>query len=157
MANNTDLIKWDARLLLGIPLVDKQHERLVQLTNDLHAAFLESKETATTRFIEAAREAVKYVGYHFTTEEKMMVLLEYPDYPAHKKEHELFTKEVLLQTQKFAEQKNLAANRFVRFLTDWILSHVAVCDKAMVDYMLSLKDTSKLQQLFPSKDAPDGL
>ena len=87
----------------------------------------------------------------------MMLLFEYPDYPTHKKEHENFTKEVLLQTQKFSEQKNLAANRFVRFLVDWILSHVAVCDKAMASYLLSLKDTNKLQQLFPSKDAPDGI
>ena len=156
MKNKDALIQWSDRLILGIPLVDKQHERLVQLANDLHAACLEGRESANSYFIEAAREAVKYVGYHFTTEEKMMLLLEYPDYASHKKEHEQFTKEVLIQTQKFDEQKSLAANRFVHFLKDWILSHVSICDRTMAEYILNLRDTNKLQELFPAfKDTAD--
>ncbi|MCL2007062.1 MAG: bacteriohemerythrin [Treponema sp.] len=141
-------IEWNARLTHGVQLIDDQHEKLVHLTNTLHLACLQDKETAMRCFVEVAREAVNYVHYHFTTEEHMMRFLMYPNYYAHRKEHELFIKEILRQTQRFAEHKSLVPNRFVQFLKDWILSHIAVCDKSLAEHILHLEDTERLQLLF---------
>ena len=132
------VIEWNDRLKLGIPLVDRQHERLVDLTNILHIACLRSAETANHFFIKAAHDAVDYANYHFTTEEKMMIFLEYPGFQNHKKEHENFVKEVLNQEKKFTSDR-FVPNRFVYFLKEWILSHIAVSDKALAVYILGLK------------------
>ena len=142
-------IEWDTRFKIGIPLIDKQHERLVQLTNNLYLACLDGRERAHEHFIETAKEVVNYINYHFTTEEKMMLLFEYPGYPDHRIEHQRFVKDVLAQIQSFSTQKNLAPNRFIQFLKEWILSHIAVNDKATAEYILSLKNNDKLQILFP--------
>ena len=147
MIVNNNLIEWSDRFVLGIPLIDGQHENLIRLTNTLYWSCLQNKEIANLSFIETAHEAVHYIRQHFYTEEKLMLLLDYSDYSSHKKEHQSFIKEVLSQTQHFKDKKNLVPNRFVLFLKEWILSHVAVCDKAMVSFFLETKYRGKLIKL----------
>jgi len=148
-----NIIDWDTRFKLNISLIDRQHHKLVQLTNSLHNACLESPETANRSFIETVREAVNYVRFHFSTEEKLMRLIDFPGYTAHKKEHENFIKEVLTHTEKFNQTKFLVPNRFVLFLKEWILSHIAVCDKEMADSIIKTKYHEKLEQLFSESAA----
>ena len=143
------VIEWSDRLKLGIPLVDRQHERLVELTNNLYFACLKSPEIANSFFINATNEAIEYVQYHFSSEEKMMIFLEYPGYSTHKMQHHSFVMEVLRQSSKLPTGRSLAPNRFVYYLKEWVLSHIAVDDKAMVNYILSLKNHEKLLNLFP--------
>ena len=143
--------------MLNVPIIDAQHEKLVQLTNDLYLACLQNSETASIYFIEVVHKVVDYVRYHFTVEEKMMLLFEYPDYSSHKKEHENFVREILIETQKFSSKKHLVPNRYVQYLRDWILSHIAVCDKALADYILSVKDNHKIQRLFPKSASYKGI
>ena len=149
MSTKQIAIEWSDRLKLGLPLVDRQHERLVELTNNLYFACLKSPDIANSFFMNATSEAVEYVKYHFTTEEKIMVILEYPGYSIHKSQHHGFVMEVLRQSANLPTGRSLAPNRFVHFLKEWILSHIAVSDKAMVDYILSLKNHEKLLNLFP--------
>ena len=142
-------IEWEDRFKLGINLIDRQHEKLVELTNNLHMACLQGTKSANNNFIETVHEVVNYVRYHFSTEEKLMLIVNYPKYPFHKKEHEAFIREILVQTQLFTNNSHLVPNRFVYFLKEWILSHIAVCDKVTVDYIISTKLHEKLEQLFP--------
>ena len=148
MIKTHTFIEWNACLIHGVKLIDNQHEKLVNLTNNLYIACCEGKETADQCFIETARETVKYVNYHFSTEEQMMLFLMYPHYQTHKKEHEKFIREILCQTQMFTEHKALVPNRFVQFLKDWVLSHIAVCDKALAEFVLNLKNRDKLEIIF---------
>ena len=149
MSDSRDFIEWDERFMFGIPPIDKQHEKLVQLTNNLHSACLRSKETAHYHFMEAAHKTVDYVRYHFTTEEKLMILVEYPGYGKHKTEHASFVMEILAQTQKYAVNSHLAPNRFVYYLKEWILSHIAVSDKSMAEFIIRTEYYEKLLLLFP--------
>ena len=150
MTKSNSFIEWSVRLKIGIPLIDSQHQKLVNATNELHDACRQSREVAKSSFIDVARKVAAYVQYHFSVEEKMMLLLEFSDYPAHKREHELFVREILEQIKNFSNQKAFVPNRFVYFLKEWILSHIAVCDKAMAEYVLNLKNNKKLQRLFPN-------
>ena len=149
MDANSAIIEWDERFPIGIPAIDGQHQRLVQLTNNLHSACRKNPETANHHFTENAHEMVTYVRYHFSTEEKLMLLLDFPGYSDHKKEHESFIREILIQNQKFSEEKHLVPNRLVRFFKEWILSHIADCDKAMAVFFLNTKYHEKLELLLP--------
>ena len=142
-------IKWEDRLVLGIPIIDKQHQRLVELTNNLYLSFSKNTKTANFRFVKTLHEAVEYMRYHFITEEKMMLLLEFPDYPAHKKEHESFIREVLARTKRINSRKHLVPHRFLHYLKRWIPSHIAVCDKALAKFFLHTDYHEKLALLFP--------
>ena len=142
-------IEWNSRLMLGIPLIDSQHQKLIQLTKNLHIACLQNPEIANSYFIEVAHQAIDYVYHHFSTEEKIMLLLKYPEYSEHKKEHQNFVREILIENQKFSVQKHLVPNRYVQYLKNWILSHIAVSDKTLAEYIQCLKYQKKLQRLVP--------
>jgi len=146
-----DFINWDERFILGIPVIDRQHKELVETTNKLHYACLRNAETANELFIKTAGKAVEYVKQHFSTEEKMMILFNFSGYKAHKLEHESFIKEILNQSMSYKGGRQIAPRRFVYFLKDWILSHIAVCDKRFTSYILSMKEMGKLNDLLTKR------
>jgi hemerythrin len=132
-------VEWDSRYSVGIPLIDEQHKKLIELTNDLYEACLGGIESATSNFREAIRGTVEYVKYHFAAEEKILENVKYPGIAAHKKEHETFVVTILRDVKDFEEGKKFVPNVFVRYLKDWILAHIAVEDKKYAGYILALK------------------
>jgi hemerythrin len=132
-------VEWDDRYSVAIPLIDDQHKHLIELANSLYDACLEGTEAARERFREVARETVNYVKFHFSAEEKILENVGFPGLAAHKKEHESFVLKVLMDVKNFEEGKKFVPNIFVRYLRDWILTHIAVEDKKYADYILELK------------------
>ena len=43
LTDDKDLIRWDSKLLLGIPIIDEQHKHLVELCNKLYTEVMESR------------------------------------------------------------------------------------------------------------------
>jgi hemerythrin len=68
-----------------------------------------------------------------------MLQVNYPDYTAHKHEHEKFTAEVLSQIRLF-EQGKTAPLSFALFLKNWLLNHIAISDKKYSDYLIPIAD-----------------
>jgi hemerythrin len=136
---STDLIQWSDRYRIGIPLIDEQHKKLIDMTNTLYTGCLAGDETAKAYFLKAIHGAVDYVRFHFSTEEKLLERINYPGIAAHKKEHENFVKEILQQVQAFQAGKKFVPNIFVRYLRDWVLTHIAVSDKLYAAHLMDMK------------------
>jgi hemerythrin len=143
----TNLIEWSDRYRIGIPLIDEQHKKLIDMTNTLYMGCLEGDETAEAYFLKTIHDAVDYVRFHFTTEEQLLERINYPDMAAHKKEHENFVREILQQVQAFQEGKKFVPNVFVRYLRDWVLTHIAVSDKLYAVYLVEMKKQGVLFSL----------
>ncbi|MDR2448148.1 MAG: bacteriohemerythrin [Treponema sp.] len=139
-------MEWEDRFSVGIPLIDKQHQRLIEIINNLYDACRQNG-AVYTGFVTALHETVDYVGYHFGTEEKIMRRVNYPGYAFHKKEHETFVKEVLKQMHDYENEKAYAPHALVRYLRDWVLSHVALTDLKLGSYLLDMKKTGALEQV----------
>ncbi|MDR2786474.1 MAG: bacteriohemerythrin [Treponema sp.] len=144
--NKNAFVVWDDRYSVGIPLIDDQHKKLIELTNDLYDACREGTEAARIRFREAAHGTVDYVKYHFAAEEKLLENVKYPDFSLHKKEHESFVMKILEGVKDFEEGKQFVPNIFVRYLKDWILAHIAVEDKKYAEYIFDLRKQAALKQ-----------
>jgi hemerythrin len=138
-------VRWDDRYSVGIPLIDSQHKKLIEMTDDLYNACLEGTEAASNHFRSAIRGVVDYVKYHFSAEEKLLETSGYPGLALHKKEHEGFVLKVLQDVRDFEEGKKFVPNLFVRYLRDWILAHIAVEDKKYAEYILGLKRQRSLR------------
>lgn len=143
----TNLIEWSDRYRIGIPLIDEQHKKLIDMTNELYIGCLGGDEAAEAYFLKTVHDAVDYVRFHFTTEERLLERINYPDIVGHKKEHENFVREILQQVQAFQEGKKFVPNVFVRYLRDWVLTHIAVSDKLYAAYLVEMK---KQEVLFSS-------
>ena len=131
----TAFVVWEDRYVLGIPEVDAQHKELFSLTNELYDACCQGSEIAQSEFRDVIHKAVKYVGYHFSSEEKLLADANYPKLAEHKKEHERFVKKVLEGVRDFENGRSFVPNTFVRFLRDWILEHIAVSDREYAEYL----------------------
>jgi hemerythrin len=134
-----NIVDWDNRYALGIPFIDEQHKKLLDMTNKLYKACMAGDDTARIRFISTVHEAEDYAKYHFTAEEKLMEEIQFPNLEAHRNEHQIFVRDLAKQAQSFKEGMEFVPILFVRYLRDWIFTHIAVSDKAYADYFEALK------------------
>ncbi|MDR0569220.1 MAG: bacteriohemerythrin [Spirochaetaceae bacterium] len=138
-------VAWEDRYVIGIPVIDEQHQELLRLTNELYEACRQGDEVAGKLFKDTVRQTVDYVKEHFSGEEKILERVNYPELGPHKQEHENFVKKVIDEVKNFEGGKTFVPNQFVRFLRDWILAHIAVSDKKYAEYILKLKKEGALK------------
>jgi hemerythrin len=131
------LIIWESKFLVDCEVIDNQHKGLVDMTNDLLQGCKAGNGKADVAFIKTVRKAAEYAQIHFSTEEKYMLQVEYPDFAAHKKEHEALVAEVVNQIKAFEENRN-DPRVFAGFLKDWLMNHIAVSDKKYAPYLKGL-------------------
>ena len=141
------VVQWQNSYSVGIRLVDEQHMELIKLTNKLFASCMAGREKSKKAFLDTIPAAVEYVGYHFSTEEKIMERINYPEYAVHKKEHVEFVRQVFAKVEEFKGGKNIAPLTLVYFLRDWVLHHIAVNDKKMGEYLVYLQKSGELQKM----------
>jgi hemerythrin len=137
-------VDWSDRYSVGISVIDDQHKKLLEMTNDLFLACNYSTDAGKIQFKKTIHDAVAYVKFHFATEEKIMKLTSYPDLEAHKKEHTDFVRKVFDDVKAFEIGIPLVPKQFVKYLKDWILSHIAITDSKMGNFLTDLKKAGKL-------------
>ncbi|MDR0643990.1 MAG: bacteriohemerythrin [Treponema sp.] len=132
-------VRWDDHYSVGIPAIDSQHKELLNLTNELYDACQLGDEAARSYFRDIIHKAVEYAKFHFSAEEQIMKRIKFPEIAEHKKEHRSFVRRVLADVESFESGKLFVPNTFVRFLKDWILTHVAMSDQKYHSYIIKLK------------------
>ena len=142
-----NVVQWQNSYSIGIKLVDEQHMELIKLTNRLFSNCMAGHERSRSSFLSIVHEAVDYTSYHFGTEEKIMERVNYPAYGSHKQEHATFVREVYSKIDDFNAGKLMAPLAFVYFLRDWVLHHIAVCDKKLGEYLIGLRRSGGLHSL----------
>ena len=133
-----DIFPWDDNFNTGLPLVDQQHRRLVELLNLLasNVAFGTGAEVIDRIFDELAEYAV----YHFDSEEA--IWREYLTSDAaevsHRALHSSFTKEVVrLKTSRDSVPLSAVAEETLGFLARWLASHILESDRYLAYVVLS--------------------
>ena len=132
-------IEWDSKYDVGVEAVDKQHRHLVDLMNDLYDACIGERLELDQKFKDVMKELVDYVMVHFKDEEKIMEAINYPNLKEHKQTHEGFIKEMLSSVSAYTNGKQLVPNSFVRFLRDWLFTHILIDDKEWARYYYSIR------------------
>ena len=133
------IVQWDKKFEIGIEKIDQQHKTLVELCGKLYFTLMnedrKNPDLWKTEFVQALKECVNYVKFHFSSEEECMKSCSYPDLAHHKTLHVAFTKKVLETAKQFENPRKKDAVDFVKFLYDWIFQHIAHEDKLFVKYM----------------------
>jgi hemerythrin len=137
MIMSIPLVVWNGSFLVNFEIIDNQHKGLIDIINDLIQGCDKSKAIRDIVFIKTLRKAVEYTQLHFSTEEKYLLQVNYPEFDAQKKEHDAFISEVIKQLKSFEENQNDPA-ALVEFLKNWLLNHIAVMDKKYAPYLVGL-------------------
>jgi hemerythrin len=122
-----DLIQWTNSLSVNVAEIDQQHQRLIQMMNDLDNAMRQGKGKETVGKI--IQGMITYTGTHFATEEKYFDRFGYPDAASHKKNHADFVKKAKEVKQKFDQGQLGLPIEVMTFLSDWLGSHIKGLDK----------------------------
>jgi len=116
-------IAWSPKYMIGIEPVDKQHEELVTRMHSLWEALLARQDHATLS--RGLTEMTRLLEEHFATEDAHMTAYPYAGAAAHRADHERALETVRSLAAHVAEQ-SLALG--IRFLYDWLLSHIRSYD-----------------------------
>lgn len=121
------LIRWNPEYSVGIDFFDEQHKELFSLINGLQLSLQIGKsEEVLHQILDGL---VNYTKTHFSNEERAMRISGYPDYEAHKKEHEAFVNKIAEYYTVYITGKPVDLRDMVRFLLAWLREHIARSDK----------------------------
>jgi hemerythrin len=128
------LIKWDDSLFsVQNEEFDKHHKKLVDLINELHSAMMKRTGKEALRVILI--ELKKYTEYHFKAEEKQLLLVNYPDFESHKKQHTDFVQELETLIRNYEWGKREVGIDTMEFLKEWLFKHIQMSDKKYTPYL----------------------
>ena len=133
-----NLIDWNDDLSLNIDEIDAQHKELLVMINRLHNATVSgdwSRQIVT--LTDILMGLIDYLQYHFATEEKYMILHEYPGYEAHHKEHSRFVAEVTSFSKAFKNGTEGLSEEILSFLKEWYIRHITLSDVRFGVYLNS--------------------
>jgi len=120
---------WSTDLEIGIPVIDSQHQRIVDYINQVEHA---QQHHSQGELLEVLDELVDYTLSHFAFEESLMEEAGYPFFKAHKKVHQLFTKRVA-GFQERAKTGEDVTNELMHVLKAWLVNHIKRDDKDYSD------------------------
>lgn len=128
-------IQWGYHFLTGIKSMDRQHESLIALMNNLHAVAARSPQPGE---LDAAFRSLKdYAAEHFALEEQLMAEAGFDgeDLAGHKQAHADFVVELGNLWETRDQDARMTTSHLLEFLTTWIYRHILITDHAMArDY-----------------------
>ena len=121
------LIQWNDSLSVNVAEIDKQHQRLVGMINELNDAMRQGKGKEVLGKIVTGLHT--YAATHFGTEERYFDQFGYPEADSHKKEHADFTKKISEFKDGFEKGRLGLSIKILDFLSDWLQNHIKGVDK----------------------------
>ncbi len=128
------LFMWDARYALNIAEIDRQHQKLFALFNELYDAMQQGHGNEVVD--DVLTRVVDYTAYHFATEEKLFLQYGYSEEAAHRAEHAKMKQQAKALVQKQRGGNGQVAIATLKFLCDWLNNHILVSDKKFAPFLI---------------------
>lgn len=126
------LIAWSDALSVNVAEIDRQHQKLIGMVNELNDAMKIGKgKEALNKILSGL---VSYTVTHFKTEENYFDQFGYPDVDRHKKEHADFIEKVRDFKNKFESRNLFLTIEVMNFLSDWLKTHIMGTDKKYSEF-----------------------
>lgn len=119
---------WKDDYSVGVEKLDKQHQQLVGLLNQLYEAMEAGKGREALK--QVFDGLLRYTNEHFLTEESLMQLYGYPGVQEHRDKHEKMTRHVQDLVQQYEAGTLQHPVRITDFLKQWLARHIMETDKA---------------------------
>ncbi|MDP1665131.1 MAG: bacteriohemerythrin [Methylobacter sp.] len=144
---SVEVFPWNKNFEVGVPLIDEQHQKLVELLNVLagHLAYQSDIPTLNNVFNDLAEYAI----YHFQAEERIWHAF-FPEdawETKHKNDHRRFLTTVnRIMAGKTARPLDEVIEEILTFLTQWLAFHILDTDMRMAKVVLAVQSGIPLNQ-----------
>ena len=131
---------WNRHFFTGIEIVDSQHHRLVDITNELGDVMLGGDELSEGRMQILFKELADYAREHFHDEEELMrqAGLDARHLDLHVKHHHQFVEQLTTMWRVRGAMKH-PAETFHGFLSAWLAFHILGEDQVMARQIARVK------------------
>jgi hemerythrin len=130
-------ISWDATLAIDLQDIDQQHKEIVRRLDRMLTAMSQRKGKGEVGPLCAFLS--EYVVMHFRAEEQYMAQRSYPEYAAHKSEHDEIVQSFAKMVDDYERNGSTVVTvlRAARCLTDHVRSHMQVTDHKLAVFARS--------------------
>jgi len=122
------VFRWSERYSVNIAKLDRQHQGLFDLLNELNAAL--AKGHGASAMKDTLDKLARYAQTHFASEEILMEQHNFPGLATHRVEHEAFVRNLAKYLDDFQKEKTGAPDALLLFLQSWLKEHILKTDKA---------------------------
>lgn len=119
--------EWSQDLSVGHPLLDREHQMLIALVNELHGSRGQDGGPQTAALI--LQRLMAYTEEHFAREEAHMQAIAYPYLAGHRAEHVALVGAVRDLCVHQAGGDSTRTARIALLLRDWLSVHIMCWDK----------------------------
>ena len=126
---------WSEQFSVGVKKLDEQHQELFRIVNDLN----ENQDVIADATVvpDLLQRMAKYAGYHFKTEERIMLEYGYPEYASQVREHTEFK----TQTARFCidniDGKTGVSGEMLDYLQNWLIKHILESDVKFKHFLVA--------------------
>ncbi|KAL9653794.1 hypothetical protein ABK040_012855 [Willaertia magna] len=156
--NYYSILVWSEEMILGIDIIDYQHQRLVILINQLNASIyippsrfneMFPNTDRTTLIRNIFNQILQFTDYSFFTQEYIMESCEYPEEESHYFKHYQFTNKVVQLKKSLEETRNPmpVAKQMIRLLVDWFENHTLRDDRQLCTFLRFQVGERKLNEI----------
>jgi hemerythrin-like metal-binding protein/PAS domain S-box-containing protein len=139
------ILNWTNQLAIGIESVDKQHQHLIELLNQLDETVAIGAERSS--IINLVNDLVDYTVYHFQHEEQLMSAAKFnpSQYAEHLAEHQEFVAKMAAVQQEVQTDINAISNDLTDYVMNWLYQHILGTDKKMALSLIKGIDAEQIQ------------
>lgn len=134
-------MQWSDAFVTGIDIVDRQHQGLVTMLNQLAELLLDSSEIDPRDADDLIQGLLHYVAEHFATEERLME--QYRIDPRHSQHHihshRDFAAKVGFTLEQFGKGQTISGIDLLQFLSNWLVFHILGEDKQLTQAIIAIQ------------------
>ncbi len=126
---------WNSSFEVGVPRIDKQHQELIDLINELGSAI--TTQIEVPKFDDLTQRLRDYINFHFRDEERVFEQSSMPqeEQANHKAKHRFFEEKVAAVIADKDWSDSEAAEELFDFLVTWLVKHILVADRNIPQYL----------------------
>ncbi len=128
-----ETIIWTEALSVGVERIDREHQTLVVMLNDLGQVIGSGQgQQSVAQVVCRMRQ---YAQEHFATEEEAMTATRYSGRTSHMAEHDAFIEKVLEVEDALSQGEPVAAGDIWKYLRLWLTEHIQGPDKVLGEHL----------------------
>ena len=137
-------IRWSSDLETGVRAIDRQHEELIGMLNELDAAHAGGCPQSVLD--DVLQRLGTYVIFHFGTEEALMAGLPHNEAHArqHRHEHAGFIDKLAGLRAQGADDGRQTMEALIDYLNEWLYQHILKSDRELAA-LLNRKQAARPQ------------
>ncbi len=126
---------WNSSFEVGVPSIDEQHQKLIDLINELGLAI--TTQIEVPRFDDLTQRLRDYIVFHFRDEERLFEQSRMPEeeQKSHKAKHKFFEERVAAVIAEKDWSDSEATEELFDFLVTWLVKHILVVDRNITQYL----------------------